>query len=488
MNCIPPMAFEPDRIYLRENPSPGISQGNRSRVPRRRPGSASLAMALASATALWAASLPALAQNVFISGGAHEVVDGTDPNATGPGTRPSPWSINGNLYIGDTTPGTLTITSGGEVSNVRGFIGFNGTTGTVSVTGAGSTWESSDWFYVATTGTANLSIADGASVISRNHAYVAQQPGSTATVTVTDPNSVWAITGDLYAGLDGRGEVIIAEGAMVEVSNATRLGLRATGIGPVSVNSSGILQTVRVVKEAGAGTLTLDGGILRAAAHQPEFLQNLAPGELVINAGGAIVDSNGFDVGVSTQLQGAGGLTKVGDGSLQLSGINTFSGNTHINAGLLQVNGSISGATFVNAGGTLGGSGTLGEVTIADGGTLAPGNWVGTLTVGSLNMNPSAILDLELGAPNVTGGKDNDLIAAAGDVMLDGFLNVTALEGFGVGTYTLITYAGALIDNDLVAANLPEGFSYAVDTSQPGEVRLVVTEIIDAIFSDRFQH
>jgi autotransporter-associated beta strand protein len=80
-----------------------------------------------------------------------------------------------------------------------------------------------------------------------------------------------------------------------------------------------------------------------------------------------------------------GSLTKIGAGTLTLSGANTYTGATTVSAGKLVVDGSIaaSSAVTVNAGATLGGHGSVGNIGGA--GTVSPGNSPGILTASQVN-------------------------------------------------------------------------------------------------------
>jgi autotransporter-associated beta strand protein len=75
------------------------------------------------------------------------------------------------------------------------------------------------------------------------------------------------------------------------------------------------------------------------------------------------VGNNNANTTYSGILSGSGALTKVGTGTLTLSGNNSYSGLTIVNAGTLLINGNQSSATgvvIVNGGGTLGGTGIIG--------------------------------------------------------------------------------------------------------------------------------
>ena len=163
---------------------------------------------------------------------------------------------------------------------------------------------------------------------------------------------------------------------------------------------------------------------------------------LFMGAQGATGANTGGNINVSGVISGTGGthnstttsLYKDGAGTLTLSGANTYSGATAVNAGLLKIvsGGSISsssttvnnggaldlggsaGSVQVNGGGLLKGSGTAGAVRLESGSFLNPGNSPGTLTAASATVLGGSTYNWEIKA--LTGGPGTtwDLFSVGG--------------------------------------------------------------------------
>jgi autotransporter-associated beta strand protein len=95
-------------------------------------------------------------------------------------------------------------------------------------------------------------------------------------------------------------------------------------------------------------------------------------GSVLLGANTLTIGSNSQSTTFSGVIQGTGGVTKTGSGTLTLSGNNTYTGLTAVKAGVLVINnkrGSATGTGSVNVnGGTFGGQGAIsGPVTIGTG-------------------------------------------------------------------------------------------------------------------------
>jgi autotransporter-associated beta strand protein len=161
--------------------------------------------------------------------------------------------------------------------------------------------------------------------------------------------------------------------------------------------------------------------------------------------------------GVIKNTAGTLALTKTGNGTLTLSGNNTYTGATLISGGTLLVNGNQSTATgSVTVNATLGGTGILGGATTVNG-NLAPGASVGQLTfTGGLTLGSLATssLQFELGA-NTTAGITYDTVATntldIGTLEFADF-QFTNTDALAAGTYTLIS-SGAPITGSIGTAS-----------------------------------
>ncbi|GCB40039.1 hypothetical protein CITFRE_21740 [Citrobacter freundii] len=223
-----------------------------------------------------------------------------------------------------------------------------------------------------------------------------------------------------------------------------------------------------------SGTLQLgDGGNTGGVNAVSDIIDN---GVLAINRAN--------DVLLGGVISGIGALQQIGNGITRLTGNNTYTGDTTVTSGTLLVKGNQSaatGVTKVSGTATLGGNGVIGgDVLMNDASTLSAGDGgAGTLSInGNLQLGSKTTSAFELGQAYTPGGALNDLINVAGDLQLDGTLDVTTSQGgnFGPGVYRIYNYGGTLDNQTLELGAIPNSQDKSnifVQTSIDKQVNLV---------------
>ena len=139
--------------------------------------------------------------------------------------------------------------------------------------------------------------------------------------------------------------------------------------------------------ELGRGLLDVGKAIQGPGLFEADFAANIPGGDVAVFSND-IGQRAGFD----------GGLVKRGAGTLTLSGSNTYTGPTQVDAGTLVVNGKLRSPVAVAADGTLRGIGKLSAALTVDG-TLAPGNPLGAFEVSNtVTMRPGSVFQIRIDA------------------------------------------------------------------------------------------
>ena len=379
---------------------------------------------------------------------------------------------------------SLIISNGGGVTAQKDIIiGNNASAGnnSVLVSGAGSGLTNYTFtsVYVGTFGQSNkVTIENGARL--ETWSPVALGYGSAASnnsLVLTGTGSTWSSAGTVTLGFQGSGNSLtVADGAtatlladfaigtassenralvtgantVLDVAGWASIGQDVSGgaNSKLTVANGALVKVTQVIIPVGASRLILNGGSLQAQADSTAFIVGTTnpatTGKVLVQSGGATVDSNGKTIRAWLPLEedGAspgGGLTKTGSGTLELSATNSYTGPTTVEAGTFGGNcGLLTSSLLIKSGAAVApGAQGIGTLAVAGGVT----NEAGSTTVMEITSDSNA--------------RDN--IISSNNIALNGTLVVTNL---GVAAFTngqtFVLYQSLVgISGNFTATNLP---------------------------------
>jgi autotransporter-associated beta strand protein len=281
---------------------------------------------------------------------------------------------SGFATIGNQAASTVTILNGGSLT-------VQGTTGTKPGTIVGQNANSASTLNVGATDKSS----SGTLNIGGNTAFILGNNNVTASGTL-NVNS-------------GTATITAGSTTLQDQLNYIAMG-RDDGTGIINLNGGTLATGRQFIRDGGtAGTqgggtaiFNFNGGVLQAQADQTQgngWFETATTGNFQVVTtnvaeGGAIIDTNGFNVNINTALVHAGsntidgGLVKNGAGTLSLGGTNTFTGNAVVTAGMLSL------ATNVSLDDTI-------VLSLVTGTTLDLGFGSGSETVFGLVLNGTAV-------------------------------------------------------------------------------------------------
>jgi len=243
-----------------------------------------------------------------------------------------------------------------------------------------------------------------------------------------------------------------------------------SGATTINARADVFLNTTNGIGDSSAVTLAGAGSILRLNAAGNETVGSIASsgtnGTIALNNSVLITGGNGSSTTYGGVITGTNtsGLTKVGAGTMTLSGANTnFLGRTIVNGGTLTVNGSLGGGIDVSSGSLLNGSGTIGGASTVNG-TLSAGNSPGQMTFSSdLSLGTGSNLVWELFGNTSSDVSKYDRITVGGTLLASSGSGITLDFGTTAGGST-VDWSNSFWDTAqtwtfLTVAGITSGFS-----------------------------
>lgn len=370
-------------------------------------------------------------------------------------------TINSDVVIsGPMTNGAFTTKTGTGQMAIRGNITQSAlvtqTQGDVIIDGA--VFNNSDGWRIENTvpsTTMRFVITNGGvfnSALSNNtgNIRVGQTGGDSSANNVLDISGTVS-TAPVFATISGNNGVIMG------ISGANDY---------LYLRSGGLLATRSLSGNAPANSEAhFMGGTMRAIVNDPGFITGLT--NAFMEDGGLIVDSSNYSITIPQALvaSGSGGLTKIGVGTLTLTGTNTYTGPTVVSGGKL---------IFAPAHASPG-TNTINANSILAFLQSSPPATVNLSTVVAGDGTNSA-LEAQLSVTNAPAAVITNLI-------LNGPVAINVAGSFGVGQFPLFGYGTISGPGALTLGNIPLGTVGNIITNTANKtIDLVVSSVAPAIW------
>lgn len=338
-------------------------------------------------------------------------------------------TADSDLNVGLDGDGVLSIENGASAFIRRTSIGVNsGSTGLFEASGAGTTVTSAGWqLEVGVSGTGTANISDGASVSGLTFFYLGSSDGGLGTSNVTGGASVQS-NGSVRTGFASGSEGTLNVSGMGSTVSGSFFHIGSDGDGSLNVTDGGSVST--------GGSFSVASGVG-------------STGEMLLSGAGSQASTGSFTY---VGRNGEGSLLVEDGGQLSVSGGQFTIGREAAGVGTVTITGADSSISTDSNWFYIGRSGT-GDLTIADGGSAFGAN------------------QIRLGREST--GSGNVLVTGSGSSMsTDGFLQVG-----GEGEGTLIIENGGTVS---IAAEA--SIARAIGSSGTMEVRGAGSEFVSGGF------
>jgi autotransporter-associated beta strand protein len=326
--------------------------------------------------------------------------------------------------------GTLTVNAGASVTyganNSFGYnsggsvnvLNING--GTVGSAGFGNHFWNNFQLNM-TAGTLNLGFnASQTTNDWQSPTITTSAAATTATIAAADASAVMRLRDNTHATFN------VADGAAaIDLSIAPAI-TQSGGVSNITKNGLGLMQIAGV--NTYTGTTTINAGTLRISGAGSLNSGNYSS---AITNNGVLEFNSTANQTLGGIISGTGSLTKnTGTGTLTLSGNNTFTGTTTINAGKIALTGSNATSIVINSGASLTSSGsTTGSLNLNAGSSIALNGVTpssGIVVAGAVAVTGSTAIVLD--APPAALGTVSNLVFGYGS--LTGLANLVAPAGY----------------------------------------------------------